>query len=202
MTGLAPGLLCVSIRPLQQCSSLDSLALLTRQLVEISELAEQLRANLGRPGAARLHRELCNCATLHVLARERFLLPAWARAGYKDLRLDTLAPHVEFKRHLAELMVAKPSEAASFQAVLEAFVIAARTQREVDEKLLVPALQRTVDLAERRFVMNDIDHLYGLVGRSVADLDEATLTGAGLLEDARIVLRSLPGAVDQGVAEG
>lgn len=173
---------------------LESRTLLTRQLVEISSLAAQLRQSLDRPNAKRLYRELCNCATLHVLARERFVLPAWGRAHYNGLQIDALIPHAEFKRRLAELMVRKPHD-PEFLTALTTFEQAVRSQQRADEELVLPALQAAVELDERRFLMNDIDRLYSLgAAANAPDDPDAARSGIGLLEDAEIVLSSLGGA--------
>jgi hypothetical protein len=172
---------------------LDSRRLLTRQLEDIAALAGQLKDNLDRPAAPQLYRDLCNRATLHVVARERILLPAWAREGYRELRLDAMVPHGEFKRRLADLMVTAPRATSQFRAALDAFVAAAKAQQQADEEILVPGLRQAIDLDARRLVMEDIDRLYSLGGSAAPTAPEpAPAVARELLQEARVVLSSLP----------
>lgn len=145
-----------------------------------------------------LHRELCNRGTLHIIARERVLLPAWREAGYKELAVDALVPHAQFKRCLADLMVAAPARRPEFLAVLDALIEAASLQRDADEEQILPAMRKALDADARRGVLDEIDRLYALSERhddmtieAALDADAASAPGVGLLHDAKLVLGSI-----------
>jgi len=169
----------------------DCSVLLSRQLVEISALAGEL-GRCERAAASGLYREVCNRATLHVLARERVLLPAWRRAGWKELPSDALAAHMNFKRSLAELMVHPPGK-PGFRLALEAFVAAVEQHRQQDEQRLMPALRNAMDLDERRALCNDIEVLFDAgMGASNEPAIGSRSVAQALIEEAEVVLSSLP----------
>jgi len=84
----------VDSRALINCQ-LDGIAVLIRRLSECDDDKRKLQ----------LFRELCNRAVLHILSRERVLLPAWRRVRWKMFPLASFKAHVQFKRFLAELVV-------------------------------------------------------------------------------------------------
>lgn len=165
--------------------------MLTRQLDELSSLISRLggAARQG-PAAASLLRELSNRAVLHVLARERLLLPAWREAQWKDLPSDALAAHFVFKRALAELLVLQPG-AAAFQEALAAFAAAIRQQKKLDRGRLVPALRRAMALDRRRVLCNDIELFFDAGAPPAAASPGASSSLHELVEEAEIVLSSL-----------
>lgn len=178
---------------------LDCSALLTRQLEELSLLVARLQACKRRGARERLLRELSNVAVLHVLSRERVLLPAWRRARWKDLPYEALAAHVELKRALAELMVSRP-HSTSFDAAVAAFAAAVERQVATDRKRLVPALRRAFDVRDRRELFNDIEVLFeaGEPPRANELLIATEAPPRELIEDAEIVLSSLSQALGDG----
>jgi len=142
----------------------------------------------------RWHRELCNRASLHVVSRERFVLPAWQRAGWKNLSSDTLVAYVNFKRALAELLVCPPGK-PGFAAALHGFLQAVAQQRIEDEQVLMPALRKALDVADRRTVFNDIEALYEnapVRTDEPASPEPGQLSVHALLDEAQVVLSSLP----------
>ena len=172
----------------------DGSLLLTRQLVEITALAQALGQCGRQSAAAHFYRQLCNRASLHVLARERLVLPAWRRAGWKHLASDGLRAYVDFKRALAELLVAPPGQ-PGFAGALAAFLRAVAAQKREDERQLVPALRKGLDLTDRRTVFNEVEALYDS-DEPGADAAEALPAGDGppgraLVEEAELVLSSL-----------
>ncbi len=142
----------------------------------------------------RWYRELCNRASLHVVSRERFVLPAWQRAGWRNLSSDTLVAYVNFKRALAELLVCPPGK-PGFAAALHGFLQAVAQQRTEDEQVLMPALRKALDVTDRRTVFNDIEALYenAPVQTDVpASPEPGQPPVQALLDEAQVVLSSLP----------
>jgi hypothetical protein len=165
---------------------------LTRQLVEISALAEELSRCARHSAAFHFYRQLCNRGSLHVLARERFLLPAWRKAGWKNLSSECLAAHFQFKHALADLLVSPPGK-PRYAGCLAAFMRAAKVQHDLDEKVLVPSLREGVPLHERRLVFNDIDTLYATHdgAEHAPPVSPDATPWQSLMEEAHVVLSSL-----------
>jgi hypothetical protein len=172
--------------------AVDCSVLLTRQLNEIVILAGRLRRCRARHAAIPLHRQLCGRGALHVQARERVLLPAWQRAGWKDLPANALEAHVWFKRTLAQLMVAPPGS-PDFAGSVAAFLRAARAQRDRDETVLVPAVRAAMQLADRRSVFDEIEQLYDSYqpGADTEPVLPDKPPAQALVEEAELVLNAL-----------
>jgi hypothetical protein len=170
----------------------DCSVLLTRQLNEIVTLAGRLRRCRARHAAIPLHRQLCGRGALHVQARERVLLPAWRRAGWKELPAHALETHVWFKRCLAQLIVSPPGS-PDFAGSVAAFLRAARAQRERDESVLVPAVRSALQLADRRSVFAEIEQLYDSYqpGADTEPMLPDKPPAQALVEEAELVLSAL-----------
>jgi hypothetical protein len=164
----------------------DSRVLLTRQLTDIAALGKAITRCSRRASAWPFFRQLCNLAALHVQARDRLLLPAWQRAGWKELSSDGLLAHVRFKRALAELVVSPPGKPA-FAGALTRFMRAVGDQREADEYLLLPGLRGGLELAERRALFNDIEVFYD-TGRPTQHV-ACPEPSAGDVERARLMVQ-------------
>ena len=171
---------------------MDCSVLLTRQLNEIVILAGRLRRCRAHHAAIPLHRQLCGRGALHVQARERVLLPAWRRVGWRELPAHALEAHVWFKRCLAQLIVSPPGS-AEFAGSVAAFLRAARAQRDRDENVLVPAVRAAMQLSERRTVFEEIEQLYDSYrpGPDTEPLLPDKPPAQALVEEAELVLNAL-----------
>lgn len=169
---------------------MDCRALINRQLDGIVVLIRRLRTCNTDESKLQLFRELCNRSVLHVLSRERVLLPAWRRARWKDFPLASFHAHVRFKRVLAELVVRPPS-AHGHSAAMDAFADQVNQQRVLDSELLVPLLRSAMDVPQRRDLCNDIELLFE-ADRAADDMSLRVDTSPrDLVHEAEIVLSSL-----------
>ncbi len=170
--------------------SVDCLALINRQLDGILVLIRRLRTCNTDESKLQLFRELCNRAVLHVLSRERVLLPAWRRARWKEFPLASFQAHVRFKRSLAELVVRPPSADGHF-AAMDAFADQVNHQRVLDSEFLVPLLRSAMDVPQRRDLCNDMELLFE-ADRAVDDMSLCIDTSPrDLVHEAALVLSSL-----------
>ncbi|MED5621931.1 hypothetical protein [Ideonella sp. BN130291] len=134
---------------------------------------------------------------MHVLARERFLLPAWRKVGWKDLSSECLAAHFDFKRALADMLVSPPGK-PQYVGHLAAFMRATAVQRDIDQRILVPSLRTALPLAERRLVFNDIELLYASHTADGPPQRSEASPWHDLVNEAQVVLSSLPSAMPGG----
>jgi len=168
----------------------DSRALINRQLDRILWLNDRLSACKEGHRKAQMFHELCDGAVLHILSRERVLLPAWRRVGWKKFPLASFRAHVQFKRRLADLVVRPPSVAGHTDA-LDAFASHVEHQRALDDECLVPSLRCAMDLPQRRDVCNDMELLFGS-GRVADDMPSRIgVSPHELVHEAQVVLSSL-----------
>jgi len=170
--------------------AVDCSALLTRQLAELTALISRLRSSRRGEDALRLFGDLANRAVLHVLSRERVLLPAWRHVRWKDLPLDAMTAHVRFKQALAELLVRPPSSDGHAQA-LSAFAEHVEQQHRLDQHRLVPVLRDAMDLEQRRALCNDVELLFETGAPPMRELTSIDATPKDLIAEAEIVLSSL-----------
>jgi len=170
--------------------AVDSRALINRQLDRILLLNGRLSACDDHSRRSQLFRELCNRAVLHILSRERVLLPAWRRIGWKKFPLASFRAHVQFKRHLAELVVRPPS-AQGHSDALDAFASHVELQRALDDECLVPLLRSAMDVPQRRDLCNDMELLF-TADRAAGDISpRIDASPRDLVREAEIVLSSL-----------
>lgn len=135
-------------------------------------------------------RRLCDRAGLHVLSRERFLLPAWRQVKWRDFPFASFRAHVCLKRALAELMVRPPS-ANGHSAALEAFAVQVKRQRALDCDYLIARLRGALDVQQRRDLCNDIELLFETDRTSTDGLMNLDASPRDLMWDAQVVLSSL-----------
>ncbi|HEY9028820.1 MAG TPA: hypothetical protein VIP05_31315 [Burkholderiaceae bacterium] len=177
--------------------AVDCSALLTRQLADLTALISRLRASRRGEDAIRLFGDLSNRAVLHVLSRERVLLPAWRQIRWKDLPLDAMAGHVRFKQALADLLVRPPSAEGHAEA-LGRFAQHVEQQRELDQHRLVPVLRGAMDIEQRRALCNDVELLFETGSPPMREPLVGSASPHDLIREAEIVLSSLaamrPGA--------
>ncbi|HEY8976466.1 MAG TPA: hypothetical protein VIN75_19780 [Burkholderiaceae bacterium] len=169
---------------------MDCSALLTRQLAELTALISRLRSSRRGEDALRLFGDLANRAVLHVLSRERVLLPAWRHIRWKDLPLDAMTGHVRFKQALAELLVRPPSSDGHAQA-LAAFAEHVEQQHLLDQHRLVPVLRDAMDIEQRRALCNDVELLFETGSPPMRELTAGVASPKDLVAEAEIVLSSL-----------
>lgn len=179
----------------------DCSALLTRQLAELTALISRLRSSRRGDDAARLFGDLSNRAVLHVLSRERVLLPAWRHVRWKDLPLDAMRGHVRFKQALADLLVRPPSSDGHAQA-LSTFAEHVEQQRLLDQHRLVPVLRDAMDLEQRRELCNDVELLFETGSTPMREPAIGDASPRDLIAEAEIVLSSLAGMRPGGQAPG
>jgi hypothetical protein len=170
----------------------DCSALLTRQLAELTALISRLRSSRRGDDAARLFGDLSNRAVLHVLSRERVLLPAWRHVRWKDLPLDAMRGHVRFKQALADLLVRPPSADGHAQALC-AFEAHVEQQRLLDQHRLVPVLRDAMDIELRRELCNDVELLFETGSPPMREPIFGDASPRELIAEAEIVLSSLGG---------
>jgi hypothetical protein len=170
--------------------AVDSRALINRQLDRILWLNDRLSACKDGQRRAQMFRELCDGAVLHILSRERVLLPAWRRVGWKKFPLASFRAHVQFKRRLADLVVRPPSVEGHSDA-LDAFASHVEHQRALDDECLVPSLRCAMDVPQRRDVCNDMELLFGS-DRVAANVPvRIDASPRELVHEAQVVLSSL-----------
>lgn len=168
----------------------DCLPLVNRQLDGILVLVRRLSTCNTDEGKLKVFRDLCNKAVLHVLSRERVLLPAWRRAKWKEFPLASFQAHVRLKRALAELVV-RPPAAEGHSAAMTAFADLVNHQRVIDSEILVPLLRSAMDVPQRRDVCNDLELLFE-ADRVVDELSLCIDTSShNLVHEAELVLSSL-----------
>lgn len=169
---------------------MDCRALINRQLDGILVLIRRLQGRNPNENNLPVFRDLCNRAVLHVLSRERLLLPAWRRAKWREFPLASFQAHARFKHALAELVVRPPSAEGHFSA-LEAFADQVKRQRALDNECLVPLLRSAMDVPQRRDLCNDMELLFE--ADSAADDMALRLDTSprDLVHEAEIVLSSL-----------
>jgi len=171
----------------------DCSALLTRQLAELATLVSRLRSTRRGEDAARLFGDLSNRAVLHVLSRERVLLPAWRHVRWKDIPLDAMSGHVRFKQALADLLVRPPS-ADGHAAALSVFAQHVERQRALDTRRLIPTLRDVMDVHLRRQLCNDVELLFETGSPPMREAVIGDASPQALIREAEIVLSSLAGA--------
>lgn len=164
---------------------MDCTVLLGAQLARLESIADALScaSAAARP---QLLRELLDRGALHVRVREQLLFPVLRRARWKGVNSETLKVHVRLKRALAELMVT-PAQSDRFNDLLHKFAQGVALQLAEDARAFVPALRAASDIDERRALCREIELLHD---------KETTPSGPpapGLVEEAALVLRSLPG---------
>jgi len=169
---------------------LDCSALLTRQLAELTALISRLRSSRRGDDAVRLFGDLANRAVLHVLSRERVLLPAWRHVRWKDLPLDAMTGHVRFKQALADLLVRPPTADGHAQA-LARFAEHVEQQRHLDQHRLVPVMRDAMDIDLRRQLCNDVELLFETGGAPMREPIFGDASPRDLIAEAEIVLSSL-----------
>jgi hypothetical protein len=153
-------------------------------------LISRLRASRREADTCRLLRELSNRAVLHVLSRERLLLPAWRRARWKDLPLDALVAHVRFKQALASLLVRNPLE-EGYDEALASFARHVEQLHLIDRDRLIPLLRGAFDIHQRRELCNDVELLFETGTPPSAESARGGASSRELIKEAGIVLTSL-----------
>jgi len=169
---------------------LDCSALITRQLAELAALVARLQAGATAQESVQLVRELTNRAVLHVLSRERLLLPAWRRARRHDVPSDALAAHARFKQALADLVVLQPGE-LGFADALAALARQVECLRSLDHGRLIPTLRHAMDVDERRELFNDIELMFETGSPPVLRTSRAEQSPGELIREAKVVLSSI-----------
>jgi len=174
---------------------MDCSLLIGRQLETLHLLAVALDANEGDPAGLLACRELRDRAAAHFQVREQSVLPALQRQGWKGLKSEALAAHMELKRALAALCICAPGD-KDFPEALRTFRHALAQQRLADELWIVPTLRRITSVEERRAMCEQIEQLHdALVPPAEHYLAAAAAglhpPGTALVEDATLVLRSL-----------
>lgn len=153
-------------------------------------LVARLRASPRERESTRLLRELSNRAVLHVISRERILLPAWRRARWRGLPLDAMTAHVRLKQALAELVVLRPTDDRFADALAE-FAAHVEAQQALDHQKLIPVLRDVMEVHERRELCNDMELLFDTgdaPARAELPLERSPWE---LIREAEIVLSSL-----------
>ena len=169
---------------------MDSRALINCQLDGIAVLIRRLSECDDDKRRLQLFRELCNRAVLHILSRERVLLPAWRRVRWRMFPLASFKAHVQFKRFLAELVV-RPPPAEGHADALDAFAGHVEHQRVLDNEYLVPLMRSAMDVPQRRDLCNDMELLFH-ADRVAGDLSfRIDASPRDLVHEAEIVLSSL-----------
>jgi len=168
----------------------DCRPLVNRQLDSIPLLVSRLKGCNADESKFQLFREICDRAVLHVLSRERVLLPAWRRARWKEFPLASFAAHARFKRALADLLVHPPA-ADGHAAALEAFSHQVERQRALDGDCLIPRLRSAMDVPQRRELCNDIELLFDADQRSGHPSLHFDASPRELVQEAAVVLSSL-----------
>ncbi|MEW6706895.1 MAG: hypothetical protein AB1430_18775 [Pseudomonadota bacterium] len=169
--------------------------LIGRQLELMNELVQGLQQRRGDTRAHAAWRELRDRAAAHFQAREQILLPALRRGGWKGLNNEALVAHMDLKRALAALCICEPAD-SDFPQVLRGFSHALEQQQLADKLWIVSSLRRLTSESERRRMCEEIERLYAALIPPADHYLEAALhtrPGIAVLQDAAVVLSSLPG---------
>lgn len=138
--------------------------------------------------------QLTNVLGGHLLAIEGCVLPAIQRHGWKGVHAGMLVAHFELKAATAQLVVADPAT-DDFGAAVDRLKNHLDRERGIEHGELLPAIESTLPPEERRQLGIDVDlQLSRSVGELAAAAELRELPPSDPIEEARVVLSSLPGA--------
>jgi hypothetical protein len=175
----------------------DLLVSLTDDHIVMSWLAHRLRTTTDGFSRGLLFNEFAKALGGHLSAMEYVVLPALARCGWRGFDSQVPAQHTVLKRRLADLLTLERGS-SQFDADLNDLCDQVEAQAEREQRELLPLLRQDLDTSERAMLGSEVE---ARLGAFVGELREPGTekpadapTGEQLLEEAQLVLKSLPGS--------
>jgi hypothetical protein len=173
----------------------DVLVSLTDDHVVLSWIAHRLHTTQDPVARERLFNELAKALGGHLSALEDVVLPALSRSGWAGIDLQVVVEHMVLKHHLAELLtMARRSDA--FETGCSALCERIEAQAQREQMHLLPAVRKGLDEGERAMLAIEVEAHLGAYLSELrtpgAHRDAEPSTAEQLLEDAQLVLASLP----------
>jgi hypothetical protein len=172
----------------------DVLQVLTEEHAVLVWLADRVDSATRTRARTVLFNELSRALGAHGTVIDQTIMPALKACGWNGVSSDVLTGHLALKRLLAEALTLE-REPGGFEEVVRRLVPRVKAQCDLEQRKLLPVLQRCVDEGQRAMMALDAElHLTRLLGESPKFLEDSGfgLDAEGLVEQAYVVLGSLP----------
>jgi hypothetical protein len=142
--------------------------------------------------------EFARALGAHETVIDETVVPALKSCGWRGLSSDVLISHAALKRSFAELLTVRRQDPA-FPGVLNALIRQLERHCTLERTKLLPVLRDGLDDALREMMAFDAEvHLTRILGDTRPREDGALAQPANeLIEEAQLVLASLPAVIDR-----
>ena len=172
----------------------DVVQVLLEDHAVLAWLGERLRsggiASIGSP----MFNEFARALGAHQTVIDQTVIPALEACGWRGLSSDVLTGHMALKRSFAELLTLR-RESTGFDASLAGLMRQLARQCELEDRKLLPLLTDSLSESQREVLAFEAEaHLTHILGDMPLENAEPALPATELLEEAQLVLSSLPSA--------
>jgi hypothetical protein len=172
----------------------DVVQVLLEDHAVLAWLAERLRTASATSAGTPMFNEFARALGAHQTVIDQTVIPALKACGWRGLSSDVLTGHMALKRSFAELLTLR-RESAGFDTSLADLMTRLARQCELEDRKLLPLLTDCLGESQREMMAFDAEaHLTQILGDMPVERAELAQPATELLEEAQLVLSSLPSA--------